>query len=54
MKVYFDKSLITTLRKKIFEMYDPKMVRDEGQSDGDQQHNNNCYHIYGYKVKRIL
>ena len=29
MKVYFDKSLITTLRNKIFEMYDQKMVRDE-------------------------
>ena len=26
MKVYFDKSLITTLRNKIFEMYDQKMV----------------------------
>ena len=25
MKVYFDKSLITTLRNKIFEMYDQKM-----------------------------
>ena len=25
MKVYFDKSLITTLRKKIFDMYDQKM-----------------------------
>ena len=26
MKVYFDKSLITTLRNKIFDMYDQKMV----------------------------
>ena len=26
MKVYFDKSLITILRNKIFEMYDQKMV----------------------------
>ena len=26
MKVYFDKSLITILRKKIFEMYDQKMI----------------------------
>ena len=26
MKVYFDNSLITTLRNKIFEMYDQKMV----------------------------
>ena len=26
MKVYFDKSLITTLRNKIFEMYDQKMI----------------------------
>ena len=26
MKVYFDKSLITTLRNRIFEMYDLKMV----------------------------
>ena len=26
MKVYFDKSLITILRNKIFEMYDLKMV----------------------------
>ena len=26
MKVYFDKSLITTLRNKIFDKYDQKMV----------------------------
>ena len=26
MKVYFDKSLITILRNKIFEMYDQKMI----------------------------
>ena len=26
MKVYFDKSLITTLRNKIFDMYDHEMV----------------------------
>ena len=26
MKIYFDKSLITVLRNKIFEMYDLKMV----------------------------
>ena len=26
MKLYFDKSLITTLRNKIFDMYDQKMV----------------------------
>ena len=26
MKVYFDKSLVTTLRNKIFDMYDQKMV----------------------------
>ena len=26
MKVYFDKSLITTVRNKIFDMYDQKMV----------------------------
>ena len=26
MKIYFDKSLITILRNKIFEMYDQKMV----------------------------
>ena len=26
LKVYFDKSLITTLRNKIFDMYDEKMV----------------------------
>ena len=26
MKVYFDKSLITTLRNRIFEMYDQKKI----------------------------
>ena len=54
MKVYFEKSLITTLRNKIFEMYDQKMVRDEGYSDSDQQLNNICDHINDYKIKRIL
>ena len=54
MNVYFDKSLTTTLRNKIFEMYDRKFVRDEGQSDSDQQLNNICYLTNGYKSKRNL
>ena len=58
MKVNFGKSLITTLRKKIFEMYDQKMVekliRDEGQSDSEKQFNHLCYLINGCKSKRIL
>ena len=54
MKVYFDKSLITALRYKIFVMYDQKLVRDERQSDTDQQLNNICNRINGCKSKRIL
>ena len=54
MKVFFDKSLITTLRNKIFEMYDQKLIRDEGQSDSDQQFNIVCDRIYGCKNKRTL
>ena len=54
MKVYFDKSLITTLRKEIFEIYDQKFVRDEGQSDSDQQIINICDRINVCKIKRIL
>ena len=54
MRVCFDKPLITTLRNKIFEMYDQKFVRDEGQSDSDQQLNHICDRINGCKSKRIL
>ena len=32
MKVYFDKSLITTLRNKIFDMYDQKMVEKSNKA----------------------
>ena len=58
VKVHFDKSLFTTLRNKIFEGYDQKMVekliRDEGLSDSDQQLNNIFNHINGCKSKKIL
>ena len=54
MKFCFDKSLISTLRNKIFEMYDQKLVGDEGQSDSDQQLDNICYHVNGYKINRDL
>ena len=54
MKVYFDKSLIITLKNKNFEMYDQKMVRDEGQNDSDQQFNKNCDRINGCKIERKI
>ena len=54
MKVYFDQTLITALKNKIFVMYDQKLVRDEGQSDSDQQPNNICDRINGYKSERIF
>ena len=32
MKVYFDRSLITTLRSRIFDMYDQKMVEKSNKA----------------------
>ena len=32
MRVYFEKSLITTLRNKIFDMYDQKMVENSNNA----------------------
>ena len=50
MNVYFEKTLVSTLRDKIFDIYKQKLDRN----DSDQQLNKICDRINGCKNKRIL